>query len=78
MTIQSSIHRQSWIPLHAIAVHPTTGRETVLSEGPAVEAIIAACSIPYPLRGSRGQTPAWTATSPAETASANRWWSSSF
>lgn len=34
------------IPLHVIAFDITTGAEAVLSEGPAVEAILAACSIP--------------------------------
>ena len=34
------------IPLHVIAFDITTGEEAVLSEGPAVEAIVAACSIP--------------------------------
>jgi NTE family protein len=33
-------------PLHVIAYDVTTGGEAVLSEGPAVEAIVAACSIP--------------------------------
>jgi NTE family protein len=34
------------IPLYVIAFDITTGTEAVLSEGPAVEAIVAACSIP--------------------------------
>ena len=34
------------IPLHVVAFDVTTGAEAVLSEGPAVEAIVAACSIP--------------------------------
>jgi NTE family protein len=46
MMIRSSIDRRSWIAFHVIAVDPTSGGEAVLSEGPEVEAIIAACSIP--------------------------------
>jgi predicted acylesterase/phospholipase RssA len=46
MMIRSSIDRRSSIAFHVIAVDPTTGGETLLSEGPAAEAIIAACSIP--------------------------------
>jgi NTE family protein len=34
------------VPLHLIAYDITAGSETVLSEGPALEAIVAACSIP--------------------------------
>lgn len=46
MMIRSSIDRRSWIPLHVIAVEPTSGWEALLAEGAAAEAIIAACSIP--------------------------------
>ena len=45
MTIQSSTDPRSWIPLHAVAVDPTTGGEAVLSKSSAVEAMIGACSM---------------------------------
>jgi predicted acylesterase/phospholipase RssA len=44
MMIQSSIDRRSRIPLHVIGVDITTGGEVVLSQGPAVEALLASCS----------------------------------
>jgi len=34
------------VPLHLVALDVTAGTETVLSEGPAVDAILASCSIP--------------------------------
>jgi NTE family protein len=37
---------QASVPLHVIAFDITSGTEAVLSEGPAAEAIVAACSIP--------------------------------
>lgn len=42
MMNRSSIDRRSWIPLRLIALDPATAGEAVRSEGPAVEAIIAA------------------------------------
>jgi hypothetical protein len=41
MTIQSSFDRWSWFGLGVRAVDITIGEEFVLSDGPAVEAIIA-------------------------------------
>jgi len=46
MMIRRSFDPPSWIALHVIAVDTTPGGEAVLWEGPEVEAIIVACSIP--------------------------------
>ena len=38
--------RDAQVPLHLVAFDITTGSETVLSSGPACDAIVASCSIP--------------------------------